>query len=109
MKEVKELEKLKIITYDGYKIACFEKSKDETMALDIIKEKNLDVAVLANKSSKKGYVFHFITHKNINVLRLTNLLVEFGKTNNLYWEYTGVVPQKMTSARVYAANLNLIR
>ena len=39
MEEVKDLGKVHTITFDGYKFACFEDSKDDKKALEIAKKR----------------------------------------------------------------------
>lgn len=110
MKEVKDLKKLDIISYDGYNIACFIGAKDSKVVLEAIKDSTADAAIIATKISETqnlGYTLHFVTHKNVNVKRLVSLLIEDGKKNDLYWKHNGI--QGMKSARVHAANLNLLK
>ena len=110
MEEVKDAGKVHVITFDGYKIACFVGSKDVDKALEIIQNEKLDAAILSSKSTRKDfkYVLHFVTHKTtVNVKRLAYLLVEEGKTNGLYIENNMLASEK--SARVFAANEKLIK
>lgn len=111
MEEVKDTGKLHTITFDGYKFACFANSKDEKKALEIVKKEKLDGAILGdvNTDLKKafGFVLHFVTYKDINVKRLTDLLVGEGKKNGLYAKHAN--GKTLISARIYAANLKLIK
>ncbi len=111
MEEVKDLGKVHTITFDGYKFACFEDSKDDKKALEIAKKEKLDGAILGSKNTtlKKGfgYILHFVTYKNVNVKRLTTILAEEGSKNGLYAKCG--IAESEHSSRVYAANLKLIK
>lgn len=111
MEAVKDNGKVKVITFDGYKCACFTDSKDSKKALEIIENENLDVAILSTSidpTENLGHTLHFVTYKSdINVKRLVEILIEIGKKNDLYWKHNGVQSQK--SARVHSANLKLFR
>lgn len=110
MKEIKDFGKVHIITFDGYKFVCFADSKDEKKALEVAKKEKVDGAILGsvNTDLKKafGYVLHFIAYEDINVKRITDILVEEGKKNGLYAKHSN--NKTLSSARIYAANLKLI-
>jgi hypothetical protein len=110
MEEIKDFGKIHKITFDGYKFVCFANSKDEKRALEIVKKEGIDGAILGSVNTDLktafGFVLHFITNKDINVKRLTDILVNEGKKNGLYAKHAnGKTPN---SARVYSANLKLI-
>lgn len=110
MKDVKELGKIKTIAHEGYTFVCFPNSTQSKRALEIANDLKVDGAILGSRIDEKediGYTLHFVTHKTtVNVKRLTTLLIEEGKKNDLYWKHNGVQSEK--SARVHCANLKLI-
>ena len=110
MEEIKDNGKMRVITLDGYKCACFPDNKDSKKALEIIEKEDLDVAILSTPIDLKedlGHTLHIVTYKpNVNVRRLAQVLIEKGKKNDLYWKHNGV--QSTKSARVHSANLKLI-
>jgi hypothetical protein len=110
MEEVKDKGKVHIITFDGYKIACFIDTKDEKGALNIIEKEKLDAAILSSENNKASfkYTFHIITYKsNISVSHLANVLIAKGKDTGLYAKHTFSNTEK--SAKVYAANIKLLK
>lgn len=111
MEAIKDNGKMKIITFDGYKCACFPNTKDSKKALEVIEKEKLDVAILSTPIDPKedlGHTLHFVTYKTtVNVKRLVQLLIDEGKKNDLYWRHNGVQSQK--SARVHSANIKLIK
>jgi len=111
MKEIKDDGKLHVITFEGYKCACFPNNKETKKALELIEKEKLDLAILStpiDPNEDLGHTLHFVTYKtNVNVKRLTQVLVDEGKTNDLYWKHNGV--QGLKSARVHSANIKLIK